>query len=195
MPGCPGWYQEAPVITHLLRVREGRGLGRLVGPQSQRGAATSQELQTARPQCCPGTGPSCHRGKQHPWCFRENCVLIQRSLSQGRRERQPRCCPPHTGAESENPTITSMGLEWLWQNITPLDEKNEVSKELLNSTFIYTRNNRKARDFLGRNQRKYCHSAQEKVKDSQHPSNVHCKCLLEQLGREGASCTQIRNKG
>ena len=91
MPGCPGWYQEAPVITHLLRVREGRGLGRLVGPQSQRGAATSQELQTARPQCCPGTGPSCHRGKQHPWCFRENCVLIQRSLSQGRRERQPRC--------------------------------------------------------------------------------------------------------
>ena len=126
------------VITRLLRVREGRGLRRLAGPQSQRGAATSQEPQTAGSQCCPGMGPSSHRREQHPWCFGGNHVLIQRSLSQGRREHQPQCCPTHTGPESKNHTVTSVGLERLWQSTTPLDEKNEISKELLNSTYIYT---------------------------------------------------------
>lgn len=125
------------VITRLLRVREGRGLGRLAGPQSQRGAATSQEPRTAGSQCCLGMGPSSHRGEQHPWGFGGSRVLIQRSLSQGRRERQPQCCPTHTGPESKNHTITSVGLERLWQSTTPLDETNEISKELLNSTYIY----------------------------------------------------------
>lgn len=82
-------------------------------PESE-GIAISQEPRTAGSQCCLGMGPSSHRGGiLGLW---RKLVLIQRSCP-WKTVSTSHSAPTHTGPESKNHTITSVGLGEVGQKV------------------------------------------------------------------------------